>query len=589
MRAFLIAFFIFFCVVLILEYYRIYFYAWIAGFPYPKYRITVKKNVMLAMQDGVKLSADVYLPKVKRKFPVIIIRTPYNKRGSLHPYRQLASLFASQGYVFIVQDVRGKFASEGEFFPYATEALDGHITVMWAGEAPWSNGNVALFGFSYLGSCAWLAARYKSPYLRTIIPMFTTQNTYSIWIDYGIPFFKAPLYWLTKYTKKKDDNSVTHTSIEPYLWQLPINDLDYQATKQIIPFYRQYLEHVTPDEFWEKMSAHHYIDNLNIPVFIIGGWYDPFLTGTIEDYQRMKHAHPASKNHQSILHIGPWAHNPAQKFKGVDFGKEANFNSLMVQTLNWCDTWLKGNTKAMNDQNKIRYFVMGRNEWREAQDWPPPEITYEKYYLNMDGTDLNYRNGILTFEPSPTIIKSRYIYNPRDPVLFRGRYLLDSEGWTGPVNQEDILARNDVLMYTTAPFQEELIIAGNVELILYVSSEAVDTDFCVKICDVHTDGEAYSLATGFLRMRYRESLEKPKMMVPGEIYRVEISLRSVAIAFLKDHCLQLQITSSDFPVHNRNLNTGKSCEFSTEIREVEQTVYTGGHYPSHLILPVLKS
>ncbi len=576
------------CAIILCRYYRIHFYSWYTGFLWPKYKVVIDKNVMIPMPDGTKLATDVYRPKSLDKFPVIIIRTPYNKTGTLQPYKYLALLFASQGYVIVVQDVRGKYRSEGEFYPYAYEALDGHTTVMWSGEAPWSNGKAALFGLSYSGSCAWLAARYKSIYLRTIISMFTTQNTYSIWIENGIPFFKGPLLWLGKYCSKTENPMVTDQSLESILWQLPTNTLDMNATHRKILFYKEYLAHIQPDSFWEEISAHHRAGNLDIPAFIVGGWYDPFLNGTIEDYQRMKQAPNTSMNHHSHLLIGPWAHNPAQKFQGIEFGNNASFKSILISTLEWCDIWLKDKKKDTSHLNKIRYFIMGRNEWKVAEVWPPSNTKEEKYFLSNENNSLHQTEALLTSVAPEHPQKKHFIYNPRDPVLFRGGYILHGEGWIAPIEQNEIIARDDVLIYSTPPLQEELCITGSAKLILYVSSQGLDTDFCAKICDVLPNGKSFNLTSGFVRMRFRESLENPKLMVPGMIYCVEISFRSVAHTFLKNHRIQLQITSSDFPVHNRNLNTGMSCENSVEIKEVEQTIYTGKSHESHLILPILK-
>ena len=353
--------------VVILWFYRINYYARYVNFPKPKYQIIIEKDVMVPMKDGTKLATDIYRPKKPRwKFPVIIVRTPYNKSGKLHPYKSLAELFASQGYVVIVQDVRGKNASEGGFYPYAYEALDGHATVTWAGEASWSNGKVAMVGISYLGSCAWLAARYKSPYLCTIIPMFTSQDTYSIWMDNGIPFLKGPLFWLSTYASKKNYNeNVTHKSIEPALWQLPVDTLDIPAANKKIPFFRDYLTCLKSEGFWEEISVDKCSAGLDIPVFILGGWYDPFIRGTFEDYQRLIKSKPESKNQFSRIVVGPWAHNPAQKFRAITFGEKAQFSYVMRSILEWCDIWLKEN-KPIQTERKVEYFVMGNNEWKES-------------------------------------------------------------------------------------------------------------------------------------------------------------------------------------------------------------------------------
>ena len=586
MLIFILILLLIFLAYIIFRLYSIRFFAWKINFPKPKYRVLVEKNVMVAMKDGTKLATDIYRPQSRWKFPVILARTPYNKSGSTHPYKQFAELFASQGYVVIIQDVRGKYNSGGEFYPYAYEALDGNDTINWAGEASWSNGNVAMVGISYLGSCAWLAARYRNPYLRTIISMFTTQDTYSVWINQGIPYLKGPLYWQTKFgSNKKENHRASINAIAKTLWRLPFNNLDTFAIHQKVPFFQDYIKHIVPGPFWDEISAHHVVPDLDMPVLIIGGWYDPFIRATIEDYQRMCQAPSSSKNHYSELIIGPWGHNPAHKFKDVSYGKKSEFTSFLFKMLEWCDNWLKENKHPTRELKKISYFIMGKNDWCKSYQWPPSQ-NYEKYFLTPEHPD-NTKKGILSKTRFETIHKSRFIYNPRNPVLFRGNYLLDKENWIEPIEQAEILGREDILIYSSEPMQEELTVAGTIKLILYVSSQAVDTDFYAKISDTHPDGRTYNLAVGSVRMRYRNTLDKPELMKPGEIYPLEITLKSLAHSFLKYHRIQLQITSSDFPVHNRNLNTGLSCEKSMDIKEVEQTLYTGGPYDSHLLLPIL--
>ena len=576
------------CIWFLYEHYHIRYNAWYIGFPKPKYSVIIEKNIMVPMPDGTKLATDVYRPRSWDKFPVILVRTPYNKNGTLQPYKQLSELFASQGYLVIIQDVRGKYKSEGKFYPYAYEALDGHTTIMWAGEHNCSNGKVALLGLSYPGSCAWLSARYKSPFLRTIITMFTTQDTYSIWINNGIPFLKGPLYWLTRCCHKKESKQVTQKRLGPVLWQLPVNQLEERVVNYKIPFYKEYLAHINRDSFWDEISGQAHVGDLDVSAYIIGGWYDPFLNGTIEDYRRMTQAPLESKNHQSRLLIGPWAHNPMQRFKEVDLGKNANFQSLLGSVLEWCDIWLKDKKHIYPPYPKVKYFLMGKNEWRETDTWPPTEAINEKYYLSINKNATHNRDGLLSTTLPPEDQKAHYKYNPRDPVLFRGSQLLREEGWIAPVDQNEIISRDEVLIFHSEPMKEDLVVAGNIKLVIFVSSEAVDTDFCAKISDVGPGGNSYNLAAGFVRMRYRNSLDNPEMIVPGTVYQIEIHVRSCANAFLKNHRIQLQITSSDFPTHNRNLNTGLNCETSIEMKEVEQTLYAGGQFESYIVLPVLK-
>lgn len=555
--------------------YSIHFYTWRLGFPSPKFDFLVEKDVKVPMLDGVVLYADVYRPEKRGKFPVIIARTPYNKRGGLNSYKEMAELFASQGYVVVIQDIRGKHASEGRFLPYFNEALDGHATINWAGTAPWSNGKVALVGSSYLGSCAWLATQYANPHLRTIVPLFTTYDTYSIWMDHGLPYLKGPVTWLSEFSERYGTIGFDYRPFEQVLWKLPVSELDMHAVGHPIPFYREYLSHRIPDQFWQTIGVKPM--QMDIPVLMVGGWYDPFVGDTIADYQRMVSS-SGSKSLQSELVIGPWAHNPAQEYRGIKFGKEAGLGVLLTECLRWCDRWMK-QTDPIRQQHQIRYFMMGKNKWKTSLQWPPENVTEEPYYLCGEGS--------LCQSLPDRQHASRYNYDPRDPALFRGSHLLYTDGWVMNVLQEERTDRNDILTFTSEPMKKDLAIAGTIKLILHVSSNAPDTDFCAKVCDVHPNGKVYNIAPGFLRMRYRESLQEPMLMEPRKVYRIEIAFRPVANTFLKRHRIQLQITSSDFPVHNRNLNTGMSCEYTTEIREAEQTVYMGDIYDSHLLLPII--
>lgn len=558
---------------------RLHFYSWYIGFPPAKYRVLFEWNLSIPMTDGVKLATDIYRPNAPGKFPVLIARTPYSRKGSVHPYKKLGQIYASHGFVFIVQDVRGKFDSEGEFLPYAHEAEDGHTAVNWAGAAKWSNGKVALFGFSYLGSCAWLASKYQSPYLKAIVPMFTTQNCYSIWSDQGIPFLKGPLYWLSRYSVKNEDKKITLKKTVRALWKLPLVELDTHLSQKKIPVYQDFLSNPIPGSFWDKLSVHHLINRIDVPAFIVGGWYDPYLEGTLEDFLRMQRSF-SPKNRSSHLFIGPWAHNPLQKFKGVDFGKEADFNKLLLTNLRWCHSQL--NEQKIPKLATLNYFVMGKNVWKSAEEWPPKNVKFQKFFLHHDKKGL-----FLSKTLNAAHREVSYLYDPLKPVPFRGSHLLHSGFWTGPVEQNEFERRSDILTYHTAPFEEDLTIAGPIKLILFVSSTAVDTDFFAKISDKRPNGKAYNLQNGTLRMRFRNSYTNPTLLNPGEIYRIEINLKSIANTFLKGHSLQLQITSSDFPTYSRNLNTGLNCEKSQKTKIAHQTIFAGAVFDSHLLLPVI--
>lgn len=578
MKLLILSFFLAVAIYIGSRYYRRSIIAWFFGFPSPKFSVVVDKNIMIPLSDDVRLATDIYRPSTAGRYPVIIARTPYNKESLQHRYKQIAETFAGQGYVFIVQDVRGKFASEGTFSPYTHEGSDGNELIDWAGKASWSNGKVAVFGFSYLGTCGWLAAAHHNPHLQTIIPLFSSQNTYKVWMDNGVPYINDLLIWQATYEGRKVQN-ISDKQIQQSIHRLPVNELDVALVNHEISTYRKFLSHLTFDEFWKKISLSDEVNHLSLPALLISGWYDPFIQLTIDDFQRMKQSPSASKNRQSKLIIGPWAHHPLQEFKEMHFGENSHFLLQMSSILNWCDRWLKDH-ELPKEEFPVSYFLLGRNEWKNSREWPPEQVIYEKFFLsNREGT----------LSPTlPSIMDPQiFIYHPNDPVPSVGSHMIYGKGLEGPREQGLITSREDVLVYASAPLIDELTISGPIKLVLYVSSNVTDTDFYAKISDLHPDGKAYYLQSGFIRMRFRDSPEKPEFMIPDHIYRIEISLHSLAYTFFKDHRIQLIVTSSDFPHHARNLNTGFNNEETTEIIEAVQTLYAGEIYDSHLLLPMM--
>lgn len=553
-------------------------FAWFISYPQPSYRYTLKKDVMITMSDGTHLATDIYQPKGKGPFPSILLRTPYGKSNPSHRYSLAGQLFASQGYVVLVQDVRGKNGSEGKFIPYEKEGSDGFETLEWISEAPWFNGQVALFGFSYLASCAWLAATYRSPHISTIIPLFSCQSTYKGWFNHGVPFLKDMLFWLTKYAGKSnnlDNEEVTHEEVDKVLQSLPIVGLDKIINKEPISIYQKFLHHPASDVFWDHLSPRHKIKDLSSPVLFYAGWYDRLLGNTLVDFEAME-ATPSGPYNKLI--IGPWVHDPTQVTTDITFPKNAKFLLQLRTILDWCDYWLKKKPLPIGKE-RITYYLMGLNIWKKTDQWPPVGVQFRSYYLKEKGlsTELGAQNE-----------NGKYCYNPADPTPSLGTPLIYANGCEGPREQSPLTSRPDVLAFRSRPLSENLLVVGPLKAILYVSSTAVDTDFCVKLADVHPDGKAYYLQSGFLRMRYRDSLYHPELMIPGQIYRIEVEMSHIAQAFLKGHCIQLQICSADFPNHSRNLNMAELPEVGTEFRVAEQTIHYGGSFDSQVILPILQ-
>ena len=564
--------------------YRSHIDAWLLKLPMPQHRLRVERNISIPMRDGIRLACDIFRPKEPGRYPCLIARTPYSKTGNEHNYQTFARLYATQGYVVIVQDVRGKHMSEGVFDPYINEGSDGHDTIEWAGTQPWCTGKVGMVGFSYLGSCAWLAAPHRSRYLKTIVPVFTCLNTYAAWMADAVPFVKDMFYWIYKH-RRQGDTELSHTVLDPALRTLPVNEID-EALGEKVPLFRTFLSERLPSPFWSARSSNHLIHKIDVPALIYGGWYDPFTECAINEFLDLRNSEPPSKSCLSRFIIGPYAHNPRQRFKEIKFARSARFRYQFREILDWLDGWLKEGGGPPHAGPAIRYYVMGKDEWRETESWPPKEVVEESFFLTSQGhANSDKGDGRLLNQPPHQEGYDSYVYDPEDPVPSIGNRLLYGNGLEGPKDQRVLTHRNDILVYNSEVLAQDFEITGFIRCILFVATSAVDTDFSVKIADVQPDGKALFLHSGFLRMRYRNGPLDEKLVEPGKVYQVQVELGSFAHLLKAGHRIQLLITSSDFPARSRNLNTGADNEFTSPFMTAQQSLYHGPRYPSRLILP----
>jgi uncharacterized protein len=565
---------------------HLYAYAWGLNMPPPAHRIKIDYNTLIPMSDGVKLVADIYRPKMDGKFPVIVMRTPYAKGNTEHSYPLIATIFSCQGYVVIIQDVRGKYGSEGIFIPFLNEEQDGQDTVNWASEQEWSNGKVALMGFSYLGTCAWLTTLNGPKSLKAVVPMFCCQNAYTGWIDGGVPYLKDILMWLLRHHGRKG-REVPHSEVDDIILQLPVLQFD-KRIKDGIDTFKSWMYHLHEDEYWQIYSVNHRRHEIDVPALFVAGWFDRFVNNTVNDYYKTANTSPDLKTKESRLVIGPWGHKPTTEFPDFNFGTDARFRHQFRTMLKWYDHWLKGAKAEFDHRKPIEYFMMGKNEWRQTESWPPPGVCEEKWYLSNQGVANTFSgSGTLTTSKPDEQVTDTYVYDPEFPAPSIGNKMLYGNQTDGPRDQSVLYKRQDILYYHTEPFEEDFEVAGPISVVLYLSSSAVDTDFAAKICDLHPNGKSYFLANGFQRMRFLDSVKATHGIEADKVYRLELMIGQTAHTFLKGHCIQLQVSSSDFPNHERNLNTGGSNEGDSEEVTATQTVYLGGIYDSHVILPRL--
>lgn len=563
-----------------------------------RYDVTVERNVPVKMRDGVILHADVYRPQSPGKFPVLLQRTPYNKDGEVGiGYRA-----AARGYVTIIEDCRGRYTSQGEWYPFKHESADGYDTVEWAAALPYSNGKVGMFGGSYVGATQMLAAIAHPPHLAGIFPVVTASNYHDNWTYQGgalTQWFDES--WTSGLAQNTLDrkvaastdamNGVKTLPLGYYtLFQSPLTS-GSGGLEALAPYFTDWLQHPDYDSYWKQWSIEADYSRIKVPAFHVGGWYDLFEGGTLRNYMGIK-AHggtEAAREGQRLLIIVGGHAGLGRKVGDVDFGAQS-VQDLDEIMLDWYDGLLKGEHNAVTDAKPVKYFLMGRNEWREADTWPPAGAHPTLFYLRSQGKANTVQgNGTLNTEQPAQEAPDRFVYDPSNPVpTLGGRLCCDSLHLEpGARDQRPNEARQDVLVYSTPVLAHDLEVIGPVELTLYASSSAVDTDFTAMLVDVSPDGFARNLTDGIIRARYRDSEETPDFITPGKIYKFTIDLWATGNVFLAGHRLRVDVSSSNFPRFDRNLNTKESPELGTHWVKATNTIYHDSEHPSALVLPVV--
>ena len=379
-------------------------------------------------------------------------------------------------------------------------------------------------------------------------------------------------------------------SYDKVLWHLPLNSMQPLVGRNA-QFYKDWLAHPDYDDYWKKINVEEVFDKIDIPVHTFGGWFDIFSQGTLRGYAGVSaKGKTETARKRSNMIIGPWGHGPSQKTGDIDFGETAPVNSMAVQ-LRWYDYWLKGIQNGLDKEPPVKLFTMGANEWMWENEYPIARTQYTELYLHSDGKANSKRgNGTLSWDkPVTNQPKDNYTYDPDAPVpSVGGNNCCGTPTLAGPREQDAVESRNDVLVYTSEVIEEPVRIAGPVKVVLYASSDAVDTDFVAKLVDVYPDGTAYNMAEGILRARYRNGLEKPEMLEPGKTYKLEIDLVGTSVEFQQGHRIRVQVASAHFPQFDRNPNTGNPFGTGGDVKIAHQTVIHTQAQPSHIILPIVE-
>ncbi|HTZ49989.1 MAG TPA: CocE/NonD family hydrolase [Verrucomicrobiae bacterium] len=578
------------------------------GLPVPAtandlYPVKVERNVEIKMRDGVILRGDIFRPAVAGKFPVLLQRTPYRKSPWGYDI-DFAQRAASRGYVVFMQDVRGRYTSDGEWVPFVHESEDGYDTIEWIAAQPYSNGKVGMFGESYVGATQVLAAVAHPPHLAGICPIVTASNYHDGWTYQGGAFEQ----WFSEsWTSGLAQDTLEHKIIRLPNSQEDVNALPLTSypvfnltppgvanasTANVASYFLDWLAHPSYDDFWKRISIEEHYPDIRVPALHVGAWYDLFLGGTLRNYLGIK-AHGGvdeARNGQHLLVAIGGHSGEGRKIGQVDFGPEAEKFDANAITLAWYDFLFKGVQNEFATGKPVKIFVMGANQWRQEDDWPLARAKSTKYFLHSQGAANSAQgNGALSTSAPTSEPPDKFVYDPAKPVPTIGGPLCCDEDHLapGPRDQRSVEARSDVLVYSTAPLERDLEVTGPVHFEFFATSSAVDTDFTAKLVDVAPDGTATNLTEGILRAKYRDSQATAMPLTPGKVYALSIDLWATSNLFRTGHRIRVELSSSNFPRFDRNLNTGESAATSAKWTTATNTILHDAAHPSALVLPVV--
>ena len=581
-------------------------------------QIAVEFDVPAKMRDGVTLRANIYRPQGEGQWPVLLTRLPYGKDLPIGASVLEPAQVARRGYVVVVQDTRGRAASEGEWDPMRNEALDGVDTIEWVAKLPYSNGNVGMFGASYFGFTQWASAVHQPAALKAMVPFITWNDPLNGVLFRGgaLELGTAASWQMTMgldelFRRFRGDPDPRHLGYALYglvkdidalgpqgYWSLPLKEFAPIKRNNVGKAFFESFDHVMDREHADPLTILGKHEQVTAPTLNVGGWYDIFLKDTIENFKIMREQGSTPEARQSKLLIGPWIHggvsNPIGELN-FGFGASAalidlkiDFVSLQVR---WFDQFLKGVDTGMLNEAPIKLFVMGANVWRDEQEWPLARAVDTRYYLHSNGhANTSQGDGVLNTSKPESGPFDAYTYDPTKPVMTHGGALLMTPEFRGgPYDQRETESREDVLVYSTPELTEDVEVTGPITVHLWATSSAPDTDFVARLVDVHPNGYAQNLTDGIIRARYRNFAqgEKPSLIEPGKPYEYEIDLWATSNVFKQGHRIRLDVTSSNFPRWDRNMNTGHDIGVDSEGVVAQQTILHDADHASYVVLPLV--
>ena len=535
-------------------------------------------------RDGITLSADVYLPLGAQGLPTIVQWTPYE--STRERFIAWGVWFARRGYAAVVVDVRGRYESEGRFTAWEHDGQDAHDTLTWAAAQQWSNGRIGTWGRSYGALVQWQLVHLGHPNLECVAPQvihddyfwdgYWTGGAFQLALTLG-----AAALWTSALSLITGPSAADLVLDDRVVSHLPLVELDEVAIGRKVDYWRTWWEHQENDAYWQRFR--HRPERLDVPIFQQGGWFDPYSGSHLRTFAAVGERLP-----NRVL-MGPWSHEEeVETFRG-DVDLSAGVTVVREHELAFYDRFLRDQANGWDERPPLELYVLGADEWRAEQEWPLPRTQLEPWYLRAGGS-------LSRGEPGPDEPADRYAYDPADPVPTVGgvsSILTMTQGARtpvrpGPLDQRELERRDDVLVYTSEPLDRDLEAIGPVEAVLFAASSARDTDWTVRLCDVHPDGRSIVLTEGIVRARYRNSHEgdSTELLEPDEVAEYRIRLYPLANVFRRGHRLRVDVSSSSFPRFSRNLNTGEDVATGTRMEVARQTVLHTSAYPSHVLLPV---
>jgi uncharacterized protein len=584
--------------------------------PPARYAIDLREGIWIPMRDGVRLATDLYVPRdAGERLPVIMIRTPYDRRAHRRG-DSAARTFAGQGYVVAVQDVRGKFESEGWYTISKDDVQDGSDATTWLATQSWSNGKVGTYGCSYLGDTQVLQARLRNPHHAAMIPQAAGSSIHYRYfgtMDGGVVELAGGLGWFRHsgskvYLRYPEDLPSSlrglfeiAPSVPPIadyrpIWtSLPLVDMMKKAGGPPTDW-EDFVSHAPGDPWWDQFGYIKPDDRFDVPSLQINSWYDFGIAETLQQFNQFRaNAVSATSRDNQFMIVSPTEHCRSEVATEKTRVGERELGDARFPYwdlyLRWFDHWLKGVENGVGAMPRLRLYVMGRNLWRDEQEWPLLRTRFVKYYLRSGGRANGlFGDGVLSPTAPRAEASDSFTYDPASPVPSVGGPGCcsgTSEAAAGAFDQSRVEQRQDVLVYSTPPLEEGLEVTGPLDLVLYVSSSARDTDFTAKLVDVYPDGTAYNIQESVLRARYREGFGREVWMEPGGTYRLRIDLKATSNYFGPGHRVRLEVSSSSFPRYDRNLNTGGRNYDEVRWVPARNTVHHAPDRASHLVLPII--